>query len=175
MADKKDTAKLELTRREQEVVKGFADNWLALHRLHESDARQRIYEEMVKHKYGEYTGEGERRTREPMWNLVLPKDLCPLCNSDEEILADTAANIFEENEENLLCKACGFTIPASLWTEGKKSNEIEKKINDKDREFTEKLGKYKMPEERIGELAKRGIMEAQRTVRLTTPEHEEEK
>lgn len=170
MPGKKDTAKLELSRREKDVLDGFKDYWFSMHRLHESDARQAIYEAMVKHKYSEYTSQGERRTREPMWNLVFPSNLCPLCNTDEEVLAGTAKNTFEEDKDNLLCRACGFTIPKKLWEDGEKSNEEEERIKNKDREFTEKLKKYDMPKQRIDELAKRGIMEAQRAVKMTTPE-----
>jgi hypothetical protein len=171
---KRFTARLELSRREGEVVGGFAENWLAWHNLHETDARQKIFAEVVKHRFGEYTIHGESQTKEPMWNKVFEKNLCPESNTDEMILSGKDPHVLEEDGLNLLCRHCGFTVTKALWEEGRKSNEAEKKIREKDKEFSEKISKYNIPKEHLDELARKGIMEVQRAVRTAVASEQEQ-
>jgi|GEM_PF-1472760 len=174
MEDKKYTAKLPLSRREQEVVKGFAENWLARHNLNEYDARQKIYETIVRHKYKDYTLRGQRLTRTPMWNVTFGKNLCPTCNSDEQIFKEKDLSYLNEDGENLKCSKCEFKIGKTLWAEGRKANETEKKIREDDKIFSEKIGKFNIPKERLDELAKKGIMEAQRASRIRKSQDEQD-
>ena len=83
---KKFTARLELSKREQDVVRGVAENWLGWHRLHEDDARDGVYEAVVRYKHGDYDSTFERLTPEPMWNLVFEKKACPACNTYRELM-----------------------------------------------------------------------------------------
>jgi len=171
---KKHTAKLELSRREEEIVRGFAENWLAWNKLNKEDARQKIYAEIVKHKFGEYTLIGERKTPDPFWTPIFNGNLCPESNTTQGIIAGKDLHLLEEDGINLLCRHCGFTISKALWEEGRKSDEAERKIREKDKLFSEKIAKYGMKKEHLDELARKGIMEAQRAVRASE-EYEEKK
>lgn len=166
---KKPTVKLELTRHEQEVVDDYARSLIRWDEFFEGDAREKIYEAMVKHKFGVYDISGERMVRRPPWNLVFAGNLCPSCNREQDVLDGNAANKLKEIEGGkLLCKNCGFTIEKSLWEEGAKSNEAEKNLKAEDDKLNEKIAKYNINKQRLDELLGMGADKAERAIKVTS-------
>lgn len=170
---KKFTARLELSNRERDVVRGVAENRFAWQRLHADDARDILYEGIVRHKHGDYESAFERLTPEPMWGLVFEKKACPACNSDRELMGKEP-QVIVKKAGDMVCEGCDFRVPAKTWVAAKKASAEEERIRKKEKEFDGMVVKYDFKKEHLDELVKKGVQEAQRAIRATRPVREKD-
>lgn len=138
---------LKLSRREQEIVRGFAGILTQLEELKKEDARKQIMHEMVEHRFGSYTPSRERMILEPNWDKVFSLRACPNCNP----LAENTGRLMPDGE-TMECRNCHYKTTQKTFDSARESREKEIGWIEGQEKLTEKISKYGMPEKQVEKL-----------------------
>jgi len=156
MVEDKRIVNVELSRREEEIVKGFEDSIVEREELRVEDPREGVYRDMVILKHGKYDLSGERSIPRPPWRIVFRDNLCPACNTYAELVGGTARKKMDRKDDAYVCSGCGFKISSELYDKGKERTDREISWVERDREFGKKIEKYEIDPRRLDELVDLG-------------------
>jgi len=159
---------LKFSRREQEVVEAYERAFIRMRELAADDPREKIYELILAKKYGGLREAVPRFTPRPNWGRVTQEGACPHC-----LLGRTDSKLTLAGE-NLKCPACSLQIPKELMSAAKKRHEEEMAFRQEDEEFTKKVAKYEIHQDRLDELAELGMERAASKLGIKYPTDAEE-
>jgi len=113
---------------EKEVVGEFIKSIHAWRKLRKNDPRKKIYDDALKHKYGDVVVDTFPKIH-VSWEEVFMEYKCPVCTGG--LVRDGDA----------VCSGCEFRIPKKLYEKGLRHTKKEIKQRENDAKTMEALGK----------------------------------